>query len=117
MIRPTGSTIDGRVRKGGRGLPVSVSQLLLAILVCPAAAQSIAPAAEDPLQDLNRKVRDALNNTFGFTFEERTRWEQKQGVNFGRSVNQQDMLSRLRIGAEYRPVSWLRFSAIGQDAR
>jgi hypothetical protein len=32
-------------------------------------------------------------------------------------VNQQDMLSRIRIGAEYDPFDWLTFSAMGQDAR
>jgi len=41
----------------------------------------------------------------------------KDGVNFGKSVNQQDMLSRLRIGADFTPVSWFTISAMGQDAR
>jgi hypothetical protein len=38
-------------------------------------------------------------------------------VNFGKSVNQQDMMSRLRIGAIFSPVSWFTISAMGQDAR
>jgi hypothetical protein len=54
---------------------------------------------------------------FGFTFEERTRWEEKSGVSFGKAVNQQDMLSRLRIGARFDPTDWLTISAMGQDAR
>ena len=71
----------------------------------------------DPVQDLNQTIREATNDEFGFTFEERTRWEEKDGVNFGKSVDQQDMLSRLRIGADFSPASWFTISAMGQDAR
>lgn len=74
-------------------------------------------SAQDPLQDLNKTVLNATRKTFSFTFEERTRWEEKDGVNFGKAVDQQDMLSRLRIGAQFRPVSWLTISAMGQDSR
>lgn len=49
--------------------------------------------------------------------EERTRWEEKFGVNFGKDVNQQDVLSRLRIGMQYRPTNWLKVTGLGQDAR
>lgn len=77
----------------------------------------IASAQEDPLQKLNQSVKEATNQVAGFTLEERTRWEEKDGVNFGKSVNQQDMLSRLRIGAWFEPVSWFKISAMGQDAR
>ena len=73
--------------------------------------------AQDPVQDLNKSLRTATSDMFGFTFEERTRWEEKDGVNFGKSVNQQDMLSRLRIGANFTPVSWFTISAMGQDVR
>src|SRR5579863_2878301 len=82
------------------------------------AALSIAPAQDgDPLQNLNQKVREGTHDMLGFTFEERTRWEEKDGVNFGKSVNQQDMLSRLRIGAHFDPVPCFEISAMGQDAR
>lgn len=74
-------------------------------------------SAQDPLQDLNQDIRESTGNTFGFTLEERTRWEEKDGVNFGKSVDQQDMLSRIRIGAVYDPASWFRISAMGQDSR
>jgi len=71
----------------------------------------------DPAQ----KVADALhrisNSQLALHVEERTRWEEQDGVKFGSAVNQQDMLSRLRIGIQYRPVSWLTFSGMGQDAR
>jgi hypothetical protein len=88
-----------------------LAPILLAIAGCPIAF------AQDPLQDLNKDVRASTNNILGFTFEERTRWEEKDGVNFGKSVNQQDMLSRLRIGADFSPASWITISAMGQDAR
>ncbi len=73
--------------------------------------------AQDPLPNFNKELRKATRNIFGFTFEERTRWEEKSGVNFGKAVDQQDMLSRLRIGADFTPVSWLTVSAMGQDVR
>jgi hypothetical protein len=73
--------------------------------------------AQDPLQDANQTLKENTGDRFWFTFEERTRWEEKDGVNFGSAVNQQDMLSRIRIGAEYDPFDWLGFSAMGQDAR
>jgi hypothetical protein len=78
--------------------------------------QTILPQT-DPVQNLNQTLRETTNNEFSFTFEERTRWEEKDGVNFGKSVNQQDMLSRLRVGANFSPFSWLTISAMGQDAR
>ncbi len=74
-------------------------------------------SAQDPLQDLNTALEKKTDKMFGFTFEERTRWEEKFGVNFGKSVNQQDALSRIRIGANFRPLSWLTISAMGQDSR
>jgi len=86
--------------------------------VLPLLGQSqVAAGPSDPVQDLNRWIRDSTHGEFGFTFEERTRWEEKDGVNFGKSVDQQDMLSRIRIGANYTPVSWFTISAMGQDVR
>lgn len=86
--------------------------LLSALMGAP-----IASAQSDPVQNLNSELREATNDEFGFTFEERTRWEEKDGVNFGKSADQQDMLSRLRIGADFTPVPWFTISAMGQDAR
>jgi Alginate export len=65
-----------------------------------------APAADDSDRGL-----------FRFTLEERTRWEERYGVNFGKSVNQQDMLSRVRVGVEFDPAPWISFYTMGQDAR
>jgi hypothetical protein len=73
--------------------------------------------SQDPLQDADRILKEATGNKLFYTFEERTRWEEKFGVNFGKSVNQQDMLSRLRVGFGVEPTDWLTFYAMGQDAR
>ncbi len=101
----------------GRSLHrIALSALLLAVGFNPG-GPSIALAQSDPVQDLNQTLREATQDQFGFTFEERTRWEEKDGVNFGKSVDQQDMLSRLRIGADFTPVSWFTISAMGQDTR
>jgi hypothetical protein len=96
--------------------------LLKCVLLCETlllgiATVSLASAQEDPLQHANEKLKKATNHEVFCTFEERTRWEQKFGVNFGKSVNQQDMLSRLRVGCGAAPTSWFTVYAMGQDAR
>jgi Alginate export len=73
--------------------------------------------AQDPLAEANVKLKENTHHILSFGFEERTRWEERYGVNFGKSRDQQDMLSRLRIGVDFQPLSWLKLSAIGQDAR
>ena len=62
-------------------------------------------------------LREATGDLVSFTFEERSRWEEKYGVNFGKSPNQQDMLSRLRMGAQIKPVEWFTLNLMGQDSR
>jgi len=57
------------------------------LAVAVTATFSTATAQEDPLQEVNHALRDATNNVFSVTFEERTRWEEKDGVNFGKAVN------------------------------
>jgi hypothetical protein len=78
---------------------------------------SAAFAQEDPLQEWNRQLRESTGGVLGFTFGERTRWEEKDGVNFGKSPNQQDMLSRIRPGVQIAPVDWLQINVTGQDSR
>ena len=76
-----------------------------------------AAASSDPLVLLNTDLKEATSGVLGFSFEERTRWEAKTGVGFGKAVDQEDMLSRVRVGAQFEPVQWLTFSAMGQDSR
>jgi len=90
---------------------ISASLAILPSLLLSARAQ------DDPLQHLDQSLQKATSNRLFFTFEERTRWEEKDGVNFGRSVDQQDMLSRLRIGLGVEPTGWLSIYAMGQDSR
>lgn len=74
-------------------------------------------AQTDPLQKAENTLHADSGNRFTLQFEERTRWEKQYGVKFGKAVNQRDMLSRLRIGMQYRPAKWLTLSGMGQDAR
>lgn len=90
---------------------------LLRSLVLSLVLAACCAAQQDPLQEGNRLLREGTDGKFSLTFEERTRWEERYGVNFGRSVNQQDMLSRIRIGAIFQPTEWLKISAMGQDSR
>ncbi len=93
----------------------SVQAICIALaLSCPAAGVL---AQKDPAQKGATTLHDATDGRLSVHMEERTRWEEKDGVNFGKAVNQQDMLSRLRIVMEYRPTQWLAVSGMGQDAR
>jgi len=71
----------------------------------------------DPLQREVNALKKASHDKLSISFEERTRWEERFGVNFGKAVKQQDMLSRIRVGATYKPNPWLTLSSTGQDAR
>ena len=71
----------------------------------------------DPVQQASKAVTEATSDQIRITFEERTRWEERTGVNFGSAADQQDGLTRIRIGAQYEPTEWLKFSGMGQDAR
>lgn len=74
-------------------------------------------AQSDPLQKAAEAVHNVSGSKVSLHLEERTRWEERYGNNFGAAKNQQDMLSRIRIGADYQPVKWFSISGMGQDAR
>ena len=74
-------------------------------------------AQTDPLQKAAESVRHETGGKFSVHLEERTRWEERYGNNFGSAKDQQDMLSRIRIGADYQPTKWFLISGMGQDAR
>lgn len=88
--------------------------LFMALAAC---TMPQARGQNDPAQKGATALGKASHGQLSLQAEERTRWEEQYGVKFGKSVNQQDMLSRLRIGMEYRPTAWLTVSAMGQDAR
>jgi len=52
-------------------------RLLLSTILLASAALTAAFAQDDPIQNLNQTLRKGTNTIFGFTFEERTRWEEK----------------------------------------
>ncbi|HEY7211398.1 MAG TPA: alginate export family protein [Bryobacteraceae bacterium] len=92
--------------------------VLSALLLCagfPFGSES--QALLDPAVEGNQRLTSLTDGILHLTFEERTRWEERYGVNFGEAPNQQDMLSRLRFGADIRPASWLKITLTGQDAR
>ena len=75
------------------------------------------PGQTDPLQKAENAVQAQSGGRFSLQLEERTRWEEQYGVKFGKSVNQRDMLSRVRVGMQYHPAEWLTLSGMGQDSR
>lgn len=52
-----------------------------------------------------------------FNFEFRMRYEAREGVSFGRDPDQGYPLFRTRLGAIWRPNSWIKVTALAQDAR
>jgi len=88
---------------------------LLALLVLWSGACCIAQT--DPLQTAADALHKDSGRKLSVHLEERTRWEERYGNNFGAAKNQQDMLSRIRISADYQPAKWFTISGMGQDAR
>lgn len=63
------------------------------------------------------KVSEQTGGKISFTFEERTRLEDKTGVNFGKSPDLSYGLQRTRFGMSYKPFEWLKVSGMVQDSR
>jgi hypothetical protein len=91
--------------------------VVLACSLSFASLTHIVSAQHDPLQKGGDFLKDSTGGKVSVSVEERTRWEEKYGNNFGKDKNQQDMLSRLRIGMTYQPVKWFTVSGLGQDGR
>lgn len=51
------------------------------------------------------------------TFEQRFRYESREGVNFGRDPDLFTGLARTRLGVSVKAASWLKLSAMAQDSR
>lgn len=77
----------------------------------------ICAGQQDPVQKGATELREASKDKVSVHLEERTRWEERFGNSFGSAKNQQDMLSRERIGMDWRPEKWFLVSGMGQDAR
>lgn len=102
-----------KARKGARMAKISAICILLFVSWCGVTVH----AQKDPVQKGANALREASKGKFTLHLEERTRWEERYGNSFGKAKNQQDMLSRLRIGMDYQPRKWLLISGMGQDAR
>ncbi len=66
---------------------------------------------------LGNSVSEKTDGKFKFSFESRVRYEDREGVNFGKSHNQANGLVRTRLGLAFQPVAWLKFSGMLQDGR
>lgn len=119
LLQHSAKSVDKRsthFKKQGPGS--GMNQIVWSIgVLAVACSATVALAQHDPVRKAANDLHAASENKLTITLEERTRWEERYGVNFGKDKNQQDMLSRLRIGMEYRPTSWLKISGMGQDAR
>ena len=80
-------------------------------------ARSLSAQTYDPGKEMNKWLDENTDHRFRFTFEFRARPEARTGNVFGLQQNLENPLIRTRIGAQWDATPWLRFSAMGQDAR
>lgn len=85
---------------------------LLASLASQGAAQFV-----DPGKELNKLLAEKTGKRFQLSFELRQRLEDRTGPAFGRDRDLAADYVRTRIGATFRPVDWIKLSALGQDTR
>ncbi|MBI4889085.1 MAG: alginate export family protein [Acidobacteria bacterium] len=62
-------------------------------------------------------LKKTSDNKFSMSFEERIRYEDRRGIGFGKDGDEGYVLLRTRLGMTYRPVNWLKVSAMAQDSR
>ena len=85
--------------------------LVPAFALCALAQWFDSPSA------LAQRVSEQTEHKLTFNFELRGRYEQHDGVAFGKDPDLENGVIRTRFAASYRPVSWLKFSGMLQDAR
>jgi hypothetical protein len=88
---------------------------LLRLLILASAVLSC--SAADPAQELHNALRRATGGQLQFNFEIRSRLEFRGPAEFGTGLETHANFVRTRVGLSYRPTSWLRLSALGQDSR
>src|SRR5882724_8592821 len=66
---------------------------------------------------LGNAVSEKTDGKLKVSFEQRVRYENKGGVNFGKDHDLTNGLVRTRLGLSYQPVEWLKLSGMLQDAR
>ena len=100
------------LRNDARPHSLAVAFASLISLAIPLKAQWWdAPAA------CGNEISEQTDGKLTLSFEFRTRIEDKNGVDFGKSPDLSYGLVRTRFGLSYKPVEWLKVSAMIQDAR
>ena len=67
--------------------------------------------------NLAGQVAAETDSRLTLSFEQRVRYEDRTGTNFGRDPDIETGLVRTRLGMTYLPVNWLKFSGMVQDSR
>jgi hypothetical protein len=83
----------------------------------PAPAPGTSSANTQQKTDNAEKPQNYLERTFTISGQIRERWEGGYGSNFAITPAESYVLSRIRVGLAYKPVSWLRFFGETQDSR
>jgi hypothetical protein len=86
--------------------------IFLALLVC-----SVSSASWDIGKDLNGALAERTDGQVQLIFELRSRAEYRPGQSFGSEPDLFADFTRYRIGVIYKPAPWVRFVAVGMDAR
>jgi len=92
------------IRLTGADVTLRISKSFTCLAILPAIPSR--ETQDDPLQHLDQSLKSAASNQLHCTFEERTRWEEKDGGNFGKKAAQQDMPGRLRRGFGVESFDW-----------
>lgn len=74
-------------------------------------------AQEDPGERLNKMLAEKTGDRVQLTVEFRQRLESRTGQVFGRDRDLAADYIRMRFGASFKPVSWLKIAALAQDTR
>jgi hypothetical protein len=93
---------------------VSLQEFLLAGYLAVALGW---PASADPGSELNALVKQRTSGRVEVHFEIRSRAEFRNMQEFGAGPELHADFVRTRVGAAFRPASWVRISVLGQDAR
>lgn len=74
-------------------------------------------SAQDPSTELNTLLSEHTRGMLQLSAEVRQRFEDRTGMVFGRDRDLSADYFRLRIGATFKPLKWLKVSALMQDTR
>jgi Alginate export len=98
--------------------PLAIAALIVNALGFSGAAraQSPAPAVARKTDD-REKPKNYLERTIAISGQLRERWEDTDGANFSVTPADSYVMSRVRLGVAYKPVSWLRLFSEAQDSR